>query len=77
MIREIFDYAKRNSPCIVFIDEIDAIGGKRQADASSADREVQRTLIELLKHNEINVKKSIILTQKKKALYLKKPQNLR
>lgn len=43
-----FAYAKENQPCIIFIDEIDAIGGKRLNDSSSADREIQRTLMELL-----------------------------
>lgn len=48
MIREMFAYARERRPCIVFIDEIDAIGGKRTSDSSSSDREVQRTLMELL-----------------------------
>ena len=50
LIREIFNYAKENAPCIVFVDEVDAIGSKRSNDSSGADREVQRTLIELLNH---------------------------
>lgn len=48
MIREMFAYAREKAPCIVFLDEIDAIGGKRTSDSSSSDREVQRTLMELL-----------------------------
>jgi len=48
VIREMFGYAKENQPCIIFMDEIDAIGGKRLAEGSSADREIQRTLMELL-----------------------------
>ena len=48
VIREMFAYAKENQPCIIFMDEIDAIGGKRLSDGSSADREIQRTLMELL-----------------------------
>ncbi|ABW98044.1 prsS10B (nucleomorph) [Hemiselmis andersenii] len=48
IIREIFSFAKQNTPCIIFIDEIDAIGGRRFSEGSSADREIQRTLIELL-----------------------------
>lgn len=47
LIREMFTYAKLNQPCIIFIDEIDAIGGKR-IEGSSSDREIQRTLMELL-----------------------------
>ncbi len=48
MIREMFAYARLKSPCIIFMDEIDAIGGKRSNESSSSDREVQRTLMELL-----------------------------
>lgn len=48
MIREMFGYAKDHQPCIIFMDEIDAIGGKRFSEGSSADREIQRTLMELL-----------------------------
>ena len=48
VVREMFSYAKENQPCIIFIDEVDAIGGKRLAEGSSADREIQRTLMELL-----------------------------
>ena len=43
-----FAFAKENQPCIIFMDEIDAIGGRRFSEGSSADREVQRTLMELL-----------------------------
>jgi 26S proteasome regulatory subunit T4 len=48
MIREMFAYARERAPCVIFMDEIDAIGGKRSRDSSSSDREVQRTLMELL-----------------------------
>ena len=48
IIREMFTYAKNHQPCIIFIDEIDAIGGRRLSDGNSSDREIQRTLIELL-----------------------------
>merc|ERR1712072_522745 len=34
--------------CIIFMDEIDAIGGRRFSEGTSADREIQRTLMELL-----------------------------
>ena len=48
VIREMFAYAREHEPCIIFMDEIDAIGGKRFSEGSSADREIQRTLMELL-----------------------------
>eukprot|EP01091_Cochliopodium_minus_P013675 TRINITY_DN4457_c0_g2_i1.p1 TRINITY_DN4457_c0_g2~~TRINITY_DN4457_c0_g2_i1.p1 ORF type:complete len:389 (+),score=118.04 TRINITY_DN4457_c0_g2_i1:27-1193(+) len=48
MIREMFGYARDHEPCVIFMDEIDAIGGKRFSQGTSADREIQRTLMELL-----------------------------
>eukprot|EP00887_Chlorella_sp_A99_P000922 scaffold5.g922.t1 len=48
VIREMFGYARDHQPCIIFMDEIDAIGGRRYSEGTSADREVQRTLMELL-----------------------------
>lgn len=48
MIREMFAYARDHEPCIIFMDEIDAIGGRRFSEGTSADREIQRTLMELL-----------------------------
>lgn len=46
--REMFGYAKEHQPCVIFMDEIDAIGGRRFSEGTSADREIQRTLMELL-----------------------------
>ena len=48
MVRELFDLARERTPAILFIDEIDAIGAKRLDTATSGDREVQRTLMQLL-----------------------------
>ncbi|KAK8799419.1 hypothetical protein WA158_002634 [Blastocystis sp. Blastoise] len=48
MVRNIFSKAKESAPCIVFIDEIDAIATKRYDANTGADREVQRILMELL-----------------------------
>jgi proteasome regulatory subunit len=48
LVRELFALAKEKSPTIVFIDELDAIGAKRLEVATSGDREVQRTLMQLL-----------------------------
>ena len=47
-VREVFELAREKTPAIIFIDEIDAIGTKRMGDTSGADREVQRTLMQLL-----------------------------
>jgi 26S proteasome regulatory subunit T4 len=48
VIREMFAYAREHQPCVIFMDEIDAIGGRRFSEGTSADREIQRTLMELL-----------------------------
>jgi proteasome regulatory subunit len=48
LVRELFELAREKSPSIVFIDELDAIGAKRLESATSGDREVQRTLMQLL-----------------------------
>lgn len=47
-VREVFDLARKKSPSIIFIDEIDAIGAIRMEDATSGDHEVNRTLMQLL-----------------------------
>jgi len=48
LVRELFELAKTKSPAIIFIDELDAIGARRMDGATSGDREVQRTLMQLL-----------------------------
>ncbi len=48
MVRELFEMARNHAPAIIFIDELDAIGSKRLQVATSGDREVQRTLMQLL-----------------------------
>ncbi|MEM4217049.1 MAG: proteasome-activating nucleotidase [Candidatus Methanomethylicaceae archaeon] len=48
MVRELFQFARTKAPTIVFIDEIDAIGGRRADINVSGEREVQRTLLQLL-----------------------------
>ena len=48
IVRDVFDMAKEKTPAIIFIDEIDAIGTKRVGNSEGADREVQRTLMQLL-----------------------------
>jgi len=48
IVREVFELAKKKAPSIVFIDEIDAIGAKRVDLGTSGEREIQRTLMQLL-----------------------------
>ena len=48
LVREIFRLADENAPSIVFIDEIDAVGTKRYDTTSGGEREIQRTMLELL-----------------------------
>jgi 26S proteasome regulatory subunit T2 len=48
LVRELFRVAEEHAPSIVFIDEIDAVGTKRYDSNSSGEREVQRTMLELL-----------------------------
>jgi proteasome regulatory subunit len=48
LVRELFDLARKKAPTIVFIDEIDAVGASRTEANTSGDREVQRTLLQLL-----------------------------
>lgn len=48
LVRELFELARKKSPSIVFIDELDSVGAKRLEVATSGDREVQRTLMQLL-----------------------------
>ncbi|MFW9886891.1 MAG: proteasome-activating nucleotidase [Candidatus Thorarchaeota archaeon] len=48
LVREIFMLAKEKAPAIVFVDELDAVGSHRLDIATSGDREVQRTLMQLL-----------------------------
>ncbi|AEB96123.1 MAG: proteasome-activating nucleotidase [Metallosphaera sp.] len=48
VVRDLFELARKKAPSIVFIDEIDAIGAKRIDLGTSGEREVQRTLMQLL-----------------------------
>lgn len=48
LVRDAFALAKEKAPSIIFIDELDAIGTKRFDSEKSGDREVQRTMLELL-----------------------------
>ncbi|KAK6589738.1 26S proteasome regulatory subunit [Cryptosporidium xiaoi] len=72
VIREMFGYAKEHQPCVIFMDEIDAIGGKRFSQGTSADREIQRTLMELLNQldgfDELGAVKIIMATNRPDVL---------
>jgi proteasome regulatory subunit len=48
LVRETFKLAKEKAPAVIFIDELDAIGATRTESSVSGDREVQRTLMQLL-----------------------------
>ena len=47
-VHEVFQLAREKSPAIIFIDEIDAVAAKRTDDGTSSNREVERTLMQLL-----------------------------
>jgi len=48
MVRELFQMARQKKACIIFFDEIDAVGGARFDDGAGGDNEVQRTMLELI-----------------------------
>ncbi|KAJ8319921.1 hypothetical protein KUTeg_001508 [Tegillarca granosa] len=48
MVRELFEMARSKKACIIFFDEIDAVGGARFDDGAGGDNEVQRTMLELI-----------------------------
>jgi 26S proteasome regulatory subunit T1 len=48
LVRELFQMARQKKACIIFIDEVDAIGGARFDDGAGGDNEVQRTMLELI-----------------------------
>ena len=48
LVRDAFELARERTPAVIFIDELDAIGTKRFDSDKSGDREVQRTMLELL-----------------------------
>jgi hypothetical protein len=68
LVRDAFELAKEKAPAIIFIDELDAIGTKRFDSEKSGDREVQRTMLELLNQldgfsSDARIKASLVLWQ--------------
>jgi len=48
MVRELFELARSKKACIIFFDEVDAVGGARADEGAGGDNEVQRTMLELI-----------------------------
>ena len=48
MVRELFEMARSKKACIIFFDEVDAVGGARADEGAGGDNEVQRTMLELI-----------------------------
>ncbi len=48
MVRELFQLARTKKACIIFFDEVDAIGGARFDDGAGGDNEVQRTMLQIV-----------------------------
>ncbi|MCD4816080.1 MAG: proteasome-activating nucleotidase [Methanosarcinales archaeon] len=48
LVRDVFQMAREKAPCIIFIDEIDAVGGHRTHDGTTGSAEVNRTMVQLL-----------------------------
>ncbi|CAI2369036.1 unnamed protein product [Moneuplotes crassus] len=48
MVRELFTMARSKKACIIFFDEVDAVGGARHDDGEGGDNEVQRTMLEIV-----------------------------
>lgn len=61
-VRELFEEAKKNMPCIIFIDEIDAVGAQRTGGGDGGNRETEQTLNALLTQMDgFNTKDGIIV----------------
>src|SRR5699024_4954967 len=61
-VRDLFDQAKSNAPCIIFIDEIDAVGRQRGAGMGGGHDEREQTLNQLLVEMDgFDVKTNVIL----------------
>ena len=79
VVREMFGYARDHEPCVIFMDEIDAIGGRRFSEGTSADREIQRTLMEVRGSTyffELHVLKPRIATESNGRLRCTRPNEI-
>lgn len=77
MVRELFEMARTKKACLIFFDEIDAIGGARFDDGAGGDNEVQRTMLELINQldgfdarGNIKVRKVFIIMMMMLVFYL-------
>jgi len=72
LVREMFRVAAEQAPSIVFIDEIDAVGTKRYDSTSGGEKEIQRTMLELLNQldgfDDMGEVKVILATNKIESL---------
>jgi 26S proteasome regulatory subunit T1 len=59
MVHELFDMAHSKKACIIFFNEIDAIGGIRFDDGADSDNKVHRTMLELINHYDFNPRGNI------------------
>lgn len=82
LVRELFRVAEEHAPSIVFIDEIDAVGTKRYDSNSGGEREIQRTMLELLNQldgfdsrGDVKVGQSIFEMNSMKMYYLRQRED--
>lgn len=61
-MRDLFDKARKNAPCIIFIDEIDAVGRKRDKSLRVSNDERENTLNQLLVEMDGTTEFSVLAT---------------
>lgn len=71
-VRDLFEQAKKNAPCIVFIDEIDAVGRQRGAGLGGGHEEREQTLNQLLKEMDgFELTKELSLSRQQQTRYIR------